>query len=151
MSYRTILLALDIEAGNAAVIDYAFAFAEKAGATLHTLHASPVGVAPGTAEDAFYAEQRERARSALKLALARHRASPSLGKYFVDTHEPVTAILHTAVAVSADLIVVATHARQGVERWVMGSVAEAVLDEAQASVLVMKSAPSEEPPAPMSA
>lgn len=139
MRYRTILLAIDVEADNTAVIDYAFAFAEKAGATLHTLYACPVGIAAGGSEETFYAKLREHAKSELKNAVARHLASQSIGKGLINVNEPIAAILSTASAVSADLIIVSTHARQGTERVIMGSVAEGVLDEAKVPVLVMRS------------
>ncbi len=140
MRYRTILLAVDVDAENAAVIDYAFAFAEQAGATLHTLHACPVGIDRGAAGDAFYAKLREHAKEELENAVARHRGSQSIGKCLINMNEPIAAILDTATAVSADLIIVSTHARQGTERVIMGSVAEGVLDEAKVPVLVLKSA-----------
>jgi nucleotide-binding universal stress UspA family protein len=139
MKYRTILLAVDMDTENAAVIDYAFAFAEKAGATLHTLHACPVGVAPGGAENRFYADLRERAKQELERALARHGSSPSQGKSFVNMNEPIAAIVDTARTLSADLVILSTHARQGVARVVVGSVAEGVIDEVQVPVLVMRS------------
>ncbi|MFT3927033.1 MAG: universal stress protein [Myxococcales bacterium] len=139
MRYRTILLALDMDAKNASVIDYAFAFAEKAGATLHTLHACPVGVAPGGAESRYYADLRERAKQEMEQALALHRGSPSRGKSFLDLNEPITAIVNTAAKLGADLVILSTHGRQGLERVVVGSVAEGVLDEVQVPVLVMRS------------
>jgi nucleotide-binding universal stress UspA family protein len=140
MRYRTILLAVDVDAENAPVIDYAFAFAERAGATLHTLHACPVGLAPGGADETFYADLRERASKEMDQALERHRSSPSRGKSFINVNEPIAAIADTAAKLSADLVILSTHARKGVERVVVGSVAEGVLDEVQVPVLVMRSA-----------
>jgi hypothetical protein len=55
---------------------------------------------------------------------------------------------------SADLIVVGTHGRTGIERWVLGSVAQQVVREAGCSVEVVrepgagatgKAAPAEDP------
>ncbi len=136
MRYRTILLAVDIEADNAAVLDYAFAFAEKAGATLHTLHALSAG--PGIADDAGYAAMRERAKAQMEVIITPHSKSSSRGKAYVDMNEPITAITETAAKLSADLIMVSTSGRQGVERLALGSVAQGVLEEAKVPVLVLK-------------
>lgn len=47
-------------------------------------------------------------------------------------------ILEVARGLEADLIVVGTHGRGGVKRWVLGSVAEEVLRRAGCPVLVMR-------------
>jgi nucleotide-binding universal stress UspA family protein len=70
--------------------------------------------------------------------------------------EPGKLIARLAESVDADLIVVGTHGRRGVARLLMGSVAQAVVREASASVYVVRPAdmvgghrvPSIEPPLP---
>ncbi len=47
-------------------------------------------------------------------------------------------VLRVARGLGADLIVVGTHGRGGVKRWVLGSVAEEVLRKAGCPVLVMR-------------
>ena len=49
---------------------------------------------------------------------------------------PARAILQTAADIGADLIVVGTHRRKGLEKLVLGSVAERVLHDAHCPVLV---------------
>ncbi len=49
---------------------------------------------------------------------------------------PAEAIHQVAVDVEADLIVVGTHARTGIKRWVLGSVAEALMRMARAPVVI---------------
>jgi nucleotide-binding universal stress UspA family protein len=49
---------------------------------------------------------------------------------------PARAILQTAADIGADLIIVGTHHRSGLERFVLGSVAERVLRDARCPVLV---------------
>lgn len=51
--------------------------------------------------------------------------------------EPVEEILATIVARNADLVVMCTHGRSGLGRWVYGSVAEAVLAKCPAPVLLV--------------
>jgi nucleotide-binding universal stress UspA family protein len=55
------------------------------------------------------------------------------------TGSPAESILAIAKQKNADLIVVGSHGRTGVERLLMGSVTERVIGEATASVLVVKS------------
>lgn len=49
---------------------------------------------------------------------------------------PAEAIHQVAVDVEADLIVVGTHARTGIKRWVLGSVAESLMHIARAPVVI---------------
>ena len=52
--------------------------------------------------------------------------------------DPATEIARYAADVGIDVIVIGTHGRTGVDRLVMGSVAERVMREAPCSVLVVK-------------
>lgn len=53
--------------------------------------------------------------------------------------DPATVIVETAAQERADLIIMSTHGYTGLERWVMGSVTERVLQEAPCPVLVVRS------------
>lgn len=67
---------------------------------------------------------------------------------------PVFAITELASELGADAIVVGSHGRHGVARWLLGSVAEAVVRQAPCPVLVIPPLPHElpvpaiEPPCP---
>jgi nucleotide-binding universal stress UspA family protein len=52
--------------------------------------------------------------------------------------DPATEIVRYAAEAGIDLIVMGTHGRTGLERLLMGSVAEKVMREAKCSVLVVK-------------
>jgi nucleotide-binding universal stress UspA family protein len=54
--------------------------------------------------------------------------------------EPAKGILTEADRIGVDHIVVGTHSRQGVARFILGSVAERVVREAKVPVLVVKGA-----------
>ena len=54
---------------------------------------------------------------------------------------PADAIRETAGRHNADLIVMGTHGRNGLNRWMLGSVAERVLRESTAPVLTVRTAP----------
>jgi len=139
MRYRTILLAIDIDAETAPSVDYAFALAEKVGATLHVLHALPIAVASGGPSS--HLKQHDDAQNKLLSVLASHRGSPSFGNAIVDMNEPIRAIVRVARSVSADLVIVGTSSRRGMQRLAIGSVAQGVLEEAEMPVLILK-APS---------
>jgi nucleotide-binding universal stress UspA family protein len=51
--------------------------------------------------------------------------------------EPVAEILHTAARISSDVIVMGTHGRTGVQRLLLGSVAERVIRQSSVPVLVV--------------
>jgi nucleotide-binding universal stress UspA family protein len=55
----------------------------------------------------------------------------------VAVEAPTLAITHLASALDANLIVVGSHGRHGVARWLLGSVAEAVVRMAECPVLVV--------------
>lgn len=59
-------------------------------------------------------------------------------KAFILSGKPADAIIETAKDTNADLIVVGSHGRTGLERLLMGSVAERVIVLAESAVLVVK-------------
>lgn len=65
--------------------------------------------------------------------------------------EPATEILRTAREQDCDLIVMGTHGRTGLDRFVLGSVAEQVVRQAGCPVLTVKVPPALEPTAAQSA
>jgi nucleotide-binding universal stress UspA family protein len=57
---------------------------------------------------------------------------------FVMTGKPADAIIETAKEKNADLIIVGSHGRTGIERLLMGSVAERVIVMSSCAVMVVK-------------
>lgn len=56
--------------------------------------------------------------------------------------EPAAQLTAAAADLEADLIVVGSHGRTGLDRWLMGSVAESVLRQASRPVLIVKGRPA---------
>jgi len=56
----------------------------------------------------------------------------------VESHTPWRGILDTVTAVGADLVVMGSHGRRGLEKIVLGSVAQRVLQHAHLPVLVVR-------------
>jgi len=61
---------------------------------------------------------------------------------------PATEILRVADMTNADLIVLGTHGRRGIKRFLMGSVAEYVMERATCPVLTVRTPPEALTPAP---
>jgi nucleotide-binding universal stress UspA family protein len=56
--------------------------------------------------------------------------------------DPAEAILETAASSHADLIVMTTHGRGGLSRWLMGSVADRIVHHASIPVLLIRAGPT---------
>ncbi|MBL8371989.1 MAG: universal stress protein [Burkholderiaceae bacterium] len=65
-------------------------------------------------------------------------AGVSLESTVVENHTPWRGIIETANAIEADLIVMGSHGRRGLEKMVLGSVAQRVLQHADQPVLVVR-------------
>ncbi|MFQ5946213.1 MAG: universal stress protein [Anaerolineae bacterium] len=68
------------------------------------------------------------------------------GATFVDEGHPAQVIVETEASHEADMVVMSTHGRSGVARWVYGSVADKVLRRAQSPLLLVRSLPGEAAP-----
>ncbi len=151
--YRRILLAVDGSSTSDAALREALALARDAHARLRVVHVidSPYdypdvmyGHVTGDLEDLRQAWQKA-GQAVLDQALAVARQIP---------FEPEAAVIETAgrrvpVAIvdeatswGADLIVVGTHGRRGLDRLLLGSVAEGVSRAAPVSVLLVRGSDS---------
>lgn len=64
-------------------------------------------------------------------------------EYVVCMGDPVTELLSLDASRRPDLLVLATHGRRGFQRWIMGSVAERVVQMAHADVLAVRRHPDD--------
>jgi len=148
----TVLAAIDYSETATLVVQHAAAMArEKHAQELHFLHVRP-NARDSADEDAYRRELEE--------WLAPRLVGPDGVDEGVKVvaHEafgnPAKVIVEMASDLLASAIVVGTHGRQGVQRMVMGSVAEAVVRRAGCTVSVVRPmlhhhpAPSIEPPCP---
>lgn len=112
-----------------------------AGGELHLVHvAEPIVDAEGrNALVTPLTEVLQNGRTVLEAAAARVR--PVLGDRFV-THltvgEPWQEILQLATDLTADIIVVGSHRRTGIERFLLGSVSEQIVRKARCQVVVAR-------------
>lgn len=123
---QKLLYATDFSSYSNQAYFHAVALAESHGSSLTVIYVCPPG--PG-AERRHWQEQLEQIRP----------INPDIAVHHVLLEgDPATEIVKYARDAGIDLIVMGTHGRTGVERQLMGSVAEKVLGEAACSVLVVK-------------
>jgi len=136
-----IVVPIDFAENTGKLVAYACYMAEKLAATLHFVHA--VATYPGDVmigapfaeeyHDKVYFAAQE--RMANLIHDTKERCPNCTGQ--VINGEPVEKIVELAEAVDADLIIISTHGAKGLEKILLGSVAERVLKRAHCPVLIM--------------
>ena len=121
---------------------YATALAGRYDARLHLLHVdpptpimSPYGEMP--VDIRLFEEQRDQAEKDLATSRERARAAGVPAEASVRGGHPAREILTVADEFHADLVVIGTHGRGGVEHLLLGSVAEKVMRKAPCPVMVV--------------
>ena len=122
-----ILYATDFSSYSNQAYFHAVALSEQHGAALTILHVYAPGIDSGSLEDS---------QSQLQDV---HPSNPKIPVCHVLLQgDPASEIVRYAVDNGIDLIVMGTHGRTGVDRLLMGSVAERVMRDVPCSVLVVK-------------
>jgi nucleotide-binding universal stress UspA family protein len=142
VTFRRILVATDFAESAERALECAQELARRHGAELILLHVyMPPPAYPEVASAhvaAIYAEQQRWIEDALEQRAQRARAAGLLVRPLVRTGSPASTIAETAEAEGADMAVVGTHGRAGIDRLLLGSVAERVVRLASCPVLVVK-------------
>jgi nucleotide-binding universal stress UspA family protein len=134
INIQKILYATDFSSYSNQAYFHAVTLAESHEASLTILyvyspHTAAPTQAPGGDERAYWREQLEQIRP----------LNPHIPVHHVFVEgDPASEIIRYAADAAIDLIVMGTHGRGGLERLLMGSVAEKVMREAACSVLVVK-------------
>ncbi|MFZ5759682.1 MAG: universal stress protein [Thermodesulfobacteriota bacterium] len=126
-----ILVPVDFSANTEKLLDFAAFFAKKFGATLSLLN---VVENPAAYEGYFVAKIEEDIRAAMaqKMTALLEKYPGSSGEVLIgDTVDTITTL-----ARRYDLVIIGTHGYRGLEKIVMGSVAERVVKNASCPVLV---------------
>jgi nucleotide-binding universal stress UspA family protein/predicted transcriptional regulator len=137
--FRRILCPIDFDDNSLAALDVASKLALQLDSTLYVLHVVPM-IIPPTGMPVYVDLQKgqdEAARNKLNEVARKHLAGI---KYELQTltGDPAGSILKSQRSVAADLIVMSTHGRRGFARFLLGSVAELVLREANCPVLTIR-------------
>jgi nucleotide-binding universal stress UspA family protein len=138
INIRKILYATDFSPYSNQAYFHAIALAEGHGASLAVVHVlSPVVISRSVSPVvSFNPEEREYWRGQLE-QIRPVNANIAVQHVLLEG-DPGEEIINYATEASLDLIVMGTHGRTGLERLLMGSVAEKVLRGAPCSVLVVK-------------
>ena len=145
--FKHILVALDESPQSAAGLDLAIALAQVVKATITLVHALDPATLATSADDAGSVsvmeieldELQAAAKELVETTSARVRGAGLAVEATVRDGVPAKVILDTAVRSNCDLIVMGTHGRHGIERFFVGSCAEAVLRESPIPVLLKRS------------
>jgi nucleotide-binding universal stress UspA family protein len=139
---KTILVPTDLGEGADAALEYACDLARPFGARIHLVSAVTIpslgvpelGVAmTGSVVDGMMADTLH----GLEALIERYKHRGAFAKPVLKSGDPVDIINETAAEVGADLIVMTTHGRTGVARWLLGSVAELVVRTSTVPVLTI--------------
>jgi len=143
--FRSILAPLDFSDLSALALGYANAMAQRCDARLTLLYANTFSPPPYfTGHDVSTLEQQFRASFAEAEASLRRFAGETLGaagaalEAHVVEGPPADTILAFAARSGSDLIAMGTHGRSGINRWMLGSVAERVLRASRVPVLTVR-------------
>ncbi|MFB6090444.1 MAG: universal stress protein [Halobellus sp.] len=136
--YQTILVPTDGSEQAESALDHAVGLAREHDATLHLLYVADsnrdsVTTLGGEVVDAL---EREGERI-LEDAAERLGGTVDLVDA-VETGDPVETILDYADRVDADVIVMGTHGRRGLDRYLLGSTTERVVRRASVPVLTIR-------------
>jgi nucleotide-binding universal stress UspA family protein len=134
INVKQILYATDFSSYSNQAYFHAIALAESHGASLTILYVYSPSFGTATVQSEgpnrqYWRDQLEQIRPVDPKIPVRH--------IFLEG-DPGTEIVRYATEAGMDLIVMGTHGRTGLERLLMGSVAERVMREAPCSVLVVK-------------
>lgn len=141
---KRIVCATDFSSCAEHALGQALALARATGAELVLVHVAveaPLfreGLSGAAEVRRVFEAQREWARSTLEQRAADCRAAGVPTLALVVSGVPFEVIVATAEAEAADLIVLGTHGRGGLARWLLGSVADRVVRSARCPVLTVR-------------
>jgi len=149
LKYSKIMCAFEFDGNSTTALLLASALAKESNATLYILHIARVPAQDMIVPLPFDADPRWEKEARAKLSLIFQNTIKNDVQYVIDvrTGVPDTDIVRAAHELGVDVIVMVTHGRHGLERFVLGSVTEHVIREAPCPVLVLHHTPST--PAPV--
>jgi len=140
-TFTHVLAPFDFGDPSEHALEVATSLAEKFGAKITLLHSTwmpPAAYAGAPYPIAWPLDDMERnAKQSLEPVLAKLKARVPSAEAVFAMGEPWEQILQTAQSRGADLIVMGTHGRRGVQRFFLGSVAEKVVRLSAVPVLTV--------------
>jgi nucleotide-binding universal stress UspA family protein len=139
-SFETILLATDLSHASTAATDHAIALAARLGARLLVVNVLDTrhGLSLGSRGGIRPVEEREARSLVAQDLVARARSAGAQATFLIWEGGAGDGIIAAADSEKADLIVMGTRGRGGVERSILGSVSDHVIRHAPCPVLVVR-------------
>jgi nucleotide-binding universal stress UspA family protein len=137
----TYLVPLDFSRGSEKAFDYALALARKRNGKLVSLHVVPAELIypPTGGRFDFYGLLERDARENFKRLAKRKKLKPEDCRFIVARGTNFAEIIvRQAKKMRASMIVMGSHGRTGLQRLLLGSVAERTLRYAECPVLIIK-------------
>lgn len=139
--YRRVLIPTDGSDGADAAFEHAVDLAADAGAELHVIHAvDPTHVPVEGATDGLLDSLLAAGETMVSELADRGEADGIDVETAVLTGSPHAVITEYAADHDVDLLVMGTHGRTGLDRWLLGSVTERVIRTAPVPVLTVRAA-----------
>lgn len=140
MAAKHILACVDFSEQSTSSLAEAGEYARANGSKVTLIHISdPRAFIPPQAVVEAASEADEAAhRAALEALRDQHLADVDVEIAVLADHAPAKAICEYAQTHGVDLIIVGSHGRGGMERWLIGSVAERVVRHATTNVYVVR-------------
>ena len=140
--YRNIVIATDGSENNKKAISYGIGIARLSGATVHTLYVvdtSTFSSIPmdGGWEEMYEVLRKEGERAVSKVKKLGEASGVNVRDTVLEGH-PSSEIITFAENNNVDLIVVGTLGKTGLDRFLMGSVAEKVMRSSKIPVLIVR-------------
>jgi nucleotide-binding universal stress UspA family protein len=135
---HTILCPVDFSDASAHAVSYALELAKRLGASVHLVHVYelvPYSMPDGLGGADFLARFSDELE--VELAKLAERAGPGVKTHLVVRGVPHREIARVAKDLGADLVVMGTHGRTGLERALLGSVADRVVRSSTIPVIVV--------------
>ena len=139
--YETIVVPTDGSSQSDAAVDHAVELARHHGSEIHVLYVADSNRDSLTTQGGEVVDALEREGDRI-VSEAVERADPGIDiAGDVLTGDPVETILDYADSVDADLVVMGTAGRRGLDRYLLGSTTERVVRLSSVPVLTLRSRP----------
>lgn len=135
--YDTILIPTDGSPGSERAVEHAVELAETYGATLHALYVVDDSQVPVAAAEALDDELAARGKEAIDVIRTSTADSDVAFVSALRRGDPTEEILRYRDEIGADLVVMGTHGRTGIERHLLGSVTERVVRSSPVPVVTV--------------
>ncbi len=140
--YRNIVIATDGSENSDRAVSYGIEIAKMSGATLHALYvvdtSSFSSIPMDAGWEAMYEILKKEGKKAVSYVKEAGEAAGVEVKEILEEGHPSNEIIDFAENNSVDLIVMGTHGKSGIDRFLLGSVAEKVVRNSKIPVMVVR-------------